>query len=1105
MMSTQAALASSNNISTISSDPSQAMSLTNASLGRHGNMLSSNDAQPYQALDKEIQHMTTTHQDEVMELKIRVAVLENELKHAKKKKEDGLQTLRVVVESLTRNTTSVPSLASPSGLGLPQTQQHQLSCEDHVSQKKQFEAEINRLRRENRYLRERSRSEDIEQIDSSSRSIQEPKPILELPEHHNPQPRSGHEFSAASNGDKGKEKMVDLATSKVESRGLDNIPTGPKFHYKAPEVPTASMLIGSWGQEQSFDEGLPTIPNSPVLTAMKPVMKSFDVGLNSLEDNLSDDGPPQFDPSEKLLDGSGFPAALEAVPSTQKDVKEYPELDKGIDEQLADEEVAILNFKGPAPNVLKTGFQVGGNKRGEDYDPMTRLEAPRTYIRSQCLWRDPGSSSDSYENIRMGPRTAFEIPKDRSFDGNLWDSVEEREVAIRANAQLSRSNFGRGERAFPDLFRYGIQYRPDEGDSNYLRTVHLSNLPSETDLREVLARVRGGDILGATLLNTTKLTGGLTARVVFIMEASAEDYVLYAADHPITFGEDKQVATVTLINTPTFPLNPSRRASIREREHSRCIAIPEFPENISLRGLERTLACGSGYRAESLVEFWIDESATLHLEFSSVDIAGSAYGILTSRRIYGNCPPVFEQDPCAGPVEELEQHVPPRPPMLPRHRQADSVNESFELSKHDESGVSTVRHAENMQRRRLAALDNQKVEIPSFSGAGIKSSSWADEVIDEAEDDDGGNTSPSREESLPTATPPNEAQDKPIDKEDAINEHVNILATESVNKLMADDNTKLSEEQKRPIGLAGSKYASFVPEFEDHGERPRLGGGRSFLESASNVLDASTTKTANPTAQKTGMDLHIAEELARDAEAQSENAFNTFTRQTSSENLAVQTPHLDPHQVFRSTQDTLAVSDYKLSRSPPRVNLQELIASSDSSNSRSSSPAATQLGPFHISFLDVNTPTSSSNDGDKTAKPTTAIRVTQSENENASSERRQYPVHHSPNNPVPRQVEFSDDLQDRKNASFEIPPMEEMHSVLFERRKRLGLSFEGMKRKREQDVDEENLTITTDDLLNGAESTRKLLDGEEKDGFVEGEEEKGAVVNPDEISLDDEE
>jgi hypothetical protein len=293
------------------------------------------------------------------------------------------------------------------------------------------------------------------------------------------------------------------------------------------------------------------------------------------------------------------------------------------------------------------------------------------------------------------------------------------------NVQALNCGRSRDESRFPDLFRYGLQFIPGETDSNYMRTVMIGNLPSDVTLRDVLARVRGGEILSATLLNTGPITGSWTARVVFKNEAAAEEYVEWTSVHPITFGDDKAPATFTLVSTPTYPLSPCLSINLLRHNKTRCFCIPSFPPYFSVRTLEKNFACGNAFRAQSLTEVYLDERGTLRLEFSDVYLASRAASIVSAWQSFEGCMVVWESDPCAGPLEELLKEPKPKPPMLRR-----SPTSAVALNSSDDNDL-VVTQIQPLQRKRLAALTSQKVEIPSFSSDKLRASSWADEVNEE--------------------------------------------------------------------------------------------------------------------------------------------------------------------------------------------------------------------------------------------------------------------------------------------------------------------------------------------------------------------------------------
>jgi len=276
------------------------------------------------------------------------------------------------------------------------------------------------------------------------------------------------------------------------------------------------------------------------------------------------------------------------------------------------------------------------------------------------------------------------------------------------------------------VFRYGYLYAPGDGDVNCLRTVRIGNISAETELRDVLARVRGGQIVKAILLNTLKLTGGNTVLIEFLNQSSANEYASYTAIHPISFGNNDRLADISVVGTPTYPSFSTLR-SMRDLGYTRFLGIGRFPKDHSIPRLERDISCCNQLRAESLIEIYLDEEDTLHMEFNSINAAGSAYGILTSWQPYKRLGIFFERDQCARPIEELELPARPRPPIIPRARYDPAVTPPAVHLIPDQ--------VPGLQRKRLAALTNQAVTIPSFSGKQIKSdTNWADEVNDEIKD-----------------------------------------------------------------------------------------------------------------------------------------------------------------------------------------------------------------------------------------------------------------------------------------------------------------------------------------------------------------------------------
>ncbi|KAH7364138.1 hypothetical protein BKA65DRAFT_590505 [Rhexocercosporidium sp. MPI-PUGE-AT-0058] len=832
----------------------------------------------------QLQLIDDSRAEAIVEQKIEIAILKNELGHARCDKEAIISSFGIVIESITRGACVTPS---PQVLASSSTAQ----VSNEEKRIKALEKEIERHRKSDRVLRARilelERGIEVRgcarERENEFGSIEREHSVL-----HGKDGWGDGPVVRSRAFDKGKSKMVE---SEVGSRsGSANSPERQQdyLHTIGPG-PSGPQLVGSWGEDIGAE--LPTIPNSPVV---RPVFnpENVDVGFCSLEDFLDNDGfPPPISTNHSSVPSTminSFPATSPANSSslsTTAQIPRLPEDERHIDEQIEENKKAMAIFANMlTPGVIKTGFARQSSYQGADYDKMkvphpTRdfdRFAPNNFRSIACY------SSPIRRQPPTSPRVSFDTPssQDRSFDRGVWDDSHDRNGAVEAHMRAAN---GRNDTRFPDFFRYGIQYIPAGTDSNYMRTVILGNLALGTEIRDVLARVRGGDVISATVVKMGLIAQDtLQARVVFKHEASAEEYALYAAEHPISFAEGN-VAEVTLVSTPTYPL--STKTQSRLREQTRCIAIPNIPHNFSINALEHNLACGNGYRAQSLIEMYIDKAFTLHLEFSTVELANSAWNILHCWNMYRGLQCRWEADPCAGEVEELASEVKPRPKIFPDNW----------ASRGAESDDKRSLNAEG--RKPFAAPENQQVSIPDFSAVRLQTASWADEVngdfedeeddrkvvtiiLDElaagrnaAETESSGSSSSSGSTDLASksasvscvatygsgtgsasSTPIAESSSTTLEGSPAqelaqaspsTTVHVNrtttvltvdqelqaALCAANTNHVLATTTSSSNSistaivpvpgTQKSLIGLAGSKYASSIPAFVDSGRRPR--------------------------------------------------------------------------------------------------------------------------------------------------------------------------------------------------------------------------------------------------------------------------------------------
>lgn len=231
----------------------------------------------------------------------------------------------------------------------------------------------------------------------------------------------------------------------------------------------------------------------------------------------------------------------------------------------------------------------------------------------------------------------------------LFSSQAQRENTIGTH----KSDAGPHEHIFPDFFKYGVRFDPDPSEHNIYRTITISGLPIDMTISTLLEKVRGGLVVDAKLLNIKEIAGSKTALITFFHEHSALAYEEYAESHPRLFNNSS--VEVKTLSTPTWPLSVSLRKAIEEHKHTRCLEVYNFPKHISqekFRNDIRVCPQMNGDRIEYMAQ---REDGVLELRFSSIDYAGQGFAMFTCFRGYKRCKAIFVQDPCAMPLETLDQ------------------------------------------------------------------------------------------------------------------------------------------------------------------------------------------------------------------------------------------------------------------------------------------------------------------------------------------------------------------------------------------------------------------------------------------------------------------
>lgn len=249
------------------------------------------------------------------------------------------------------------------------------------------------------------------------------------------------------------------------------------------------------------------------------------------------------------------------------------------------------------------------------------------------------------ENSHASPRRS---PRRRARPNNN-DSYAERENAMQTDKDLAGPN---GRSSMADT--YGIMYKPSPDNGSYSRAVYIGNLPQDINYPKLLAKVRGGSIISATLCNTTKVKGWggrMSALVVFLNAESARAYVKFANKHGICF--DSQKAVVGLVETPTFPLSLPAKRRI-DIGHTRYLIMIKESSELSLERIYHVINAGvNKHRADAMERLWKDKDGNVRISFASINTASMAFWRLSTDSYYDRLRFKFEEDPCGRPLSDL--------------------------------------------------------------------------------------------------------------------------------------------------------------------------------------------------------------------------------------------------------------------------------------------------------------------------------------------------------------------------------------------------------------------------------------------------------------------
>ncbi|KAL8663634.1 MAG: hypothetical protein Q9202_003704 [Teloschistes flavicans] len=228
-------------------------------------------------------------------------------------------------------------------------------------------------------------------------------------------------------------------------------------------------------------------------------------------------------------------------------------------------------------------------------------------------------------------------------------SANERERAVQVHRRVASGQ----EHRFPDLFRYGIRFRPAHKETDIYRTVVVDHLPPKLPISVLLENIRGGAVMEAQIHDTTTINGHSSAMIIFVHEHGARSFESRARQFPLRFVGLE--ARVTLLPTPTWPMSPHLRIGIMDHGHTRCLEVRDMPSDVTPSDLKRDLRMCHVLAPSTrhVVSMAKRPDGVVEVQFTSIDYAGRAFGRLGNSRRYRQCQITRSKDPCSRPWEDL--------------------------------------------------------------------------------------------------------------------------------------------------------------------------------------------------------------------------------------------------------------------------------------------------------------------------------------------------------------------------------------------------------------------------------------------------------------------
>ncbi|KAI2623524.1 hypothetical protein GGS26DRAFT_593616 [Hypomontagnella submonticulosa] len=250
------------------------------------------------------------------------------------------------------------------------------------------------------------------------------------------------------------------------------------------------------------------------------------------------------------------------------------------------------------------------------------------------------------------------VPGTGDFVDDIFDNEEDRYRALRAHdSQYGLAMSLQRHRPAPLVFTYGIRYAPEPFPSPIeSRMVLITGLPSYTPISEIMARVRGGQILRVATANSP-FPVGFTVIIHFTEHENAKSYADYMGKNaPILFAPG---VSVILGNSHSYPASPETEDDL-EQGFTRLLSLGGFFNRCPKEFLDSLESTYLQSPEEVLEDLWLDKYSVLFILFKNVQNASRYYKTVIWEQTRSNPGAFyrdmhrFVRDPCDQPLDDLQ-------------------------------------------------------------------------------------------------------------------------------------------------------------------------------------------------------------------------------------------------------------------------------------------------------------------------------------------------------------------------------------------------------------------------------------------------------------------